>query len=85
LETELEEQLVPAYDLGYLLRKLEGHYPQVVRSFDPKRVAWSASVEVEHGGAPVLRLESEPTPEDALCRLAIEVFKRGVLKKDGDE
>lgn len=61
---------IPAYQLGYLLRKLPGS-PLVKRMYIDKNDAWKAEA-AEH-------LQVGDTPEDAVCALAIELFKQGVL------
>lgn len=80
------DYLAPAYDLGYLLRKL----PNNMESGNGKthwltlspldREAWSASYEYENNDAN--QLEWANTPEDAAAKLAIQLFKQGILKKD---
>lgn len=60
----------PAYDLGYLLRKMPPHYLFTFSQYDDGS-KWS-----------LMSKESfiADTPEDAACLLAIELFKQGVLK-----
>jgi hypothetical protein len=77
------KRAVPAYDLGYLLRKLpetleQDNYPVVSRYF---RVGWSAYYEASNEYEPTERwyLVEADTPEDATCKLAIELFKEGIL------
>lgn len=67
----------PAYDLGYLLRKLPLVRLQHValESDDLKR--WLCSVKS------VSMAEHAETPENAAAKLAIELFKQGVLTKEG--
>lgn len=87
----------PAYDLGYLLRKLPG---QVLESTDIPKKMTSHPLRLE---APEVNWPSDgkkwaffyenhktlwsegDTPEDAICALAIELFKQGVLPKDKGE
>ncbi len=60
----------PAYDLGYLLRKL------------PPRCKVGHSI--EHGQYYALGFNIDcrnSSPEDALCTLAIELFKQNILNK----
>lgn len=66
--------VAPAYDLGYLLRKLtfwtleSKHFDQFKashRDINGKNYSCHAD-----------------TPEDAACKLAIELFKQGILKKE---
>lgn len=69
----------PAYDLGYLLRKLppwasftkEGRYTYIQPEYK-----YSAQLVNEN---PVMYAS---TPEDAACKLAIELFKQGILTKE---
>lgn len=61
---------VPAYDLGYLLRKFAG----------------KGGIEIRYGEKDCLAVSQgqitvADTPEDATCRLAIELFKQGLLKR----
>lgn len=57
---------IPAYDLGFLLRKLR----PIFLSQDDTELAEA------------LRLMCQvPSPEDSLCKLAIELFKQGLLTK----
>lgn len=76
--------VVPAYDLGYLLRKLPAKlnsaYLKLV-SFEETRYAptnrfgWLCFYS---GSSPQAKAD---TPEDAACKLAIELFKQGILKQ----
>lgn len=63
----------PAYDLGYLLRKLPE--PTLIRK---KLGKYEASL---RRGNKVYPSYEADTPEDAACKLAIKLFKQGVLKK----
>lgn len=67
---EDENVVCPAYSAGYLLRKL----PKDETTYGFKLGKWYA----QYQAAPVFA----DTPEDALCKLAIELFKQGVLKKE---
>lgn len=68
---------VPAYDLGYLLRKL----PRRIDGYDELRLepnqstdGWNCSYDFyKPYGA------TADTPEDAAAKLAIQLFKEGVL------
>ncbi len=80
---------VPAYDLGYLLRKLpktieRDNYPVVSRYF---REGWAACYEAsfEYEQTERWHLVEASTPEDAACNLVIELFKQGVLKQDAQQ
>lgn len=67
--------IVPSYDLGYLLRKLPLKHGNetlsLVHDDDPNRQPWEC-------GFSDLFVNAD-TPEDAACKLAIELFKQGVL------
>ena len=79
---------IPAYDLGYLLRKLPA--PTIIRHRVEnkkynKRPEWG--ITFGSGGGRKLIIGGLPnaeadTPEDAACQLAIDLFKQGVLKKE---
>jgi hypothetical protein len=99
--------IVPAYSLGYLLRKLPDQLGNWEHNFvyrlSMKKIdhsyffeysnhAWwrdnkakftragydTSSDNLAYGIKPV----TADTPEDAACKLAIELFKQGVLKKE---
>lgn len=94
--------IIPAYDSGYLLRKLPTHHnfgvpyvgqtnggTEYVASFMNWWAMWEYDGEgsgkkwhQEVSAAGFLKLAD--TPEDALCKLAIELFKQGVLSKESD-
>lgn len=67
------DEVCPAYELGYLLRKLQSH----IEALRPDTVqdAWVAEYVFENQKPDV----RGTTPEDAVCKLAIELFKQGVL------
>ena len=65
-------QICPAYDLGYLLRRLP--VGNVLSSVEDKWIASSSP-----------KVTTAPTPEDAAAKLAIELIKQGVLPRGGDE
>lgn len=77
---------IPAYDLGYLLRKL----PPIVTLKSRAGGRWSAQLvkgqlvySYQEQKDEIKKWEVErtaDTPEDAACKLAIELFKQGVLK-----
>lgn len=83
---ELGHQLyviAPAYDSGYLLRHLPGHYVQK-HGNESYRAHW-------HGHAPTKQQrelghdhisgDSSSSPENALCRLAIYLFRMEILER----
>lgn len=63
-----------AYTLGYLLRKLPP-YCELHRAIYMDRWVITTDGELHK----VIEMTAD-TPEDAACRLAIELFKQGVLK-----
>lgn len=85
----------PAYDLGYLLRKLPAQIDfndEIVKLTVDRQSekTWRASY-----AYPVERVKSKRkyadwkftayqanTPEDAACKLAIELFKQNILTRD---
>lgn len=71
-ETEEFRQYIPAYDLGYMLRKLPPHY--IVWRTSKDRYISGRIAE----GLVISQFEAK-TPEDAVCKLAIELFKKGIL------
>ncbi len=67
-----------AYDLGYLLRKL----PQNTKLEKLESSIWSVEdFDSKNEGEPHCIVELS-TPEDAACKLAIELFKQGILTKE---
>jgi len=92
---------VDAYDLGYLLRKLPRWYDKdrvkgpmhaFLLQLQPSPVStnWQAFYRYENknpnGYESEVTLKVEAgTPEDAAAKLAIELFKQGVLTRDGDD
>lgn len=85
-----DDDFKPAYTLGYLLRRLPMRLPAdpgywlTVGPFDEER--WGASYLNGNTNPPQLLFNTWTyTPEDAAAKLAIELFKQGVLTRDGDE
>lgn len=62
---------IPAYALGYLLRKLEGF--DVSLNYSNQWRKWSCFAHRQRG--------FEATPENAACKLLIELIKQKVLTK----
>lgn len=93
--TYKKDMVLPAYDFGYLLRKL----PRSVTEFWGR--AYPASPCLMFSGTQwVMFYQSEmsgehntdelfgqfaDTPENAACMLAIELFKQGILKREEGE
>lgn len=81
---------IPAYDLGYLMRKLpkyifafgeECRLEIVPQGFSERGLsAWCTCYESRDELINFLNVDD--SPENALCKLAIELFKQGILKKD---
>ena len=73
-------QTYQAYDLGYLLRKL--NEARITRRI-PMRLTMDAnSVGYSFGYEEYLRTTHEERPEDAAAMLAIELFKKRLLTHD---
>lgn len=67
--------LCPAYDLGYLVRKIPAQHFDLVKVVDsPEYIFY-----IRKNGAIQYEIGAD-TPEDAACKPAIELFKQGVLK-----
>lgn len=88
-----QEYSYPAYDLGYLLRKLpqdiQEHYLTLEICTAHGKPEWSADyIKFDSMKLEISYLLSDDnadithadTPEDAACRLAIELIKQGVIK-----
>lgn len=78
--------LAPAYDLGYLLRKLPRSI-QVDESvgylvIGPSVAQWQVGYLMNGEYMERQFLFADKVPEDAACKLAIELFKQGILKRD---
>lgn len=69
------------YDLGYLLRKLPTEYEVDLVAYPLG--GWQAGYEFDKSAGIEAAYKYEfhaDTPEDAACKLAIELFKQGILK-----
>lgn len=66
---------LPAYDLGYMLRKLPAHE---LHSYNNGVYA------AIHKGLETFNYKAS-TPEDAAAKLAIQLFKQNILTSEGDE
>jgi len=83
--------VVPAYDLGYLLRKLpkqskfKDDFVTVIHKDVPsdsrKKSMWTAGYYTGDGWR---YFQTASTPEDAAAMLAIELFKQSILKRDSN-
>lgn len=76
------ETAVPAYDLGFLLRKLP---PKRVKLRNYGNGKWKCQY-VLHHSSNVRQVEDfifeAGTPEDCAAKLAIELLKQNILKKE---
>jgi hypothetical protein len=76
----------PAYDLGYLLRKLPADLPYEIET-TTHFAALTIETDVDHWYASYSILDHDlhtaraKTPEDAAAKLCITLFKQGILKK----
>lgn len=70
----------PAYDLGYLMRQLpeKSGLLHISKSPGGKPGFWVANL----GDNGEVAESIADTPEDAACKLAIELFKQGILKNE---
>lgn len=75
--------IYPAYDLGYLLRKLEDaeHQGEAIQLNYCHHQDGSRNYCISIGKALKSLFEYADTPEDAACLLAIKLIEQGVLKK----
>ena len=86
--------IIPAYDCGYLLRKLPAKHiiSSITHSHDYQLQLkkwssgkYSAAYYFEGGNncdSDWLADAEDKSPENALCKLAIELFKQGILTKE---
>lgn len=75
----------PAYVLGYLLRKLPtGSSVEVLSDGQYKAKCYYGLDDAHSSGIPLIELfvAKADTPEDAVAKLAIELFKQGILVKE---
>lgn len=75
-------RIAPAYELGYLLRKLTSDLHGKLDNIqvDYNCVDWRAYFKMDFGKDEMFT--NADTPENALCKLAIELFKQGILKRE---
>ena len=69
----------PLYDLSYLLRRLEtidDGFRYAIFTQNDWKLAWHAN---RTSATNVMQQTEANTPENAVCKLAIELFKQGVL------
>lgn len=87
--TSPKTNFIPAYTAGYLLRKL----PRIIKSFEyhnhtlllhPDDDLWIVGYYEKWATKLVVKARLSlyaDTPENALCKLAIELFNQNILKK----
>ncbi|WP_156666099.1 hypothetical protein [Rhodococcus sp. HS-D2] len=69
------ENAAPAYDLGFLMRKLPDGYTVLTRFNDGWLASWA-----ERADAADYAVE-ENTPEDAVAALALLLFEKSILQR----
>lgn len=74
-KTRYGYNVIPAYDLGYLLRKLPTDRSVSFR-LSYKTNEWWLNEDIDH------RFITADNPEGAAAKLAIELFKQGILKRE---
>lgn len=75
---------IPAYVLGYLLQKLPKTFDGYYFDLSVEGKGWVAEYFTNDytPDRPIHKFGSEAdTPEDAVCKLAIELFKQSILTK----
>lgn len=84
---------IPAYDLGYLLRKLPGYLPKYERTTyqgpwtlcmvkSGNEYQFTYETVRKNGYSDTMIHEYSDTPEDAAAKIAIELFKQSTLKPE---
>ena len=76
----LPEDITPAYDLGYLLRKLHDGLIKAEKMNDIELFGWGNWKVYTKDKDDKEIAKTGDTPEDAACKLAIELWKQGILK-----
>lgn len=89
-----DQVVAPAYDLGYLLRKLPD-FTELHKEYADGKVRWNCTdenAESQINGVPFAEPHIDfefydndhyaDTPEDAACKLAIELFEQNILTKE---
>lgn len=81
---QADETTIPAYDLGYLLRNLpQNSWIGYVDTSGRRDYALAKMYAWNKDGNDIEKVAENraDTPEDAACQLAIELFRRGMLKR----
>lgn len=76
--------MAPAYDAGFLARKLESANNLKIRKYiiGGTRIQWSAQTRIYIGVDNRIFVEQyADRPEDALCMLVLKMFEHGKFKK----
>jgi hypothetical protein len=81
-EHRIDYFVAPAYDLGYLLRKLQSIQCHVFPNDEGVWLAHGGKEKFSDPRAFILTAKKADTPENAVAQLAIELFKKGVLSHD---
>jgi hypothetical protein len=81
---DLERVDVPAYDLGYVLRKLQYMEDLAIHRCHHMDNSWNweAQCHPDPDASDGYSFAYADTPEDAACKLAIALFEAGVLVKE---
>jgi hypothetical protein len=80
-----EQRICPAYDLGYLLRKLpQNTWVGYVDTSGRRDYAQAKTYAWNEQGNDIIKVTqcSADTPEDAACKLAIELCTRDMLRRE---
>jgi len=90
--TGLHHKVAPAYDAGFLLRKLprEIENPRGVLMMQARHNGYYYAYTTKTGqewpfDERAVVYQIDKTPENALCKLAVELFKAGVLTREAKE
>lgn len=79
--------ICPAYNLGFLVRKLppligRARFPCISYPINMWVAGYTSDIDNWHHLKQFDYLETADTPEDAACKLSIELFKQGILVKE---
>lgn len=70
------------YDLGFLLRKLNATGYVELRTRGRDQDAWVCVYEAHTDEGATREIVQADTPENAACKLIIELFQQGILAKE---
>lgn len=90
MSRSVAQEYIPAYDCGYLLRKLphndEYSFPEIHLDETKEKQIWFAGYEDTGREEYGYKLSAfADTPEDTLCLLAIKLFEQGILTNKLEE